>query len=779
MYEIKLSVKSLVEFLFLSGNIDNRFSGKNRAIEGAKIHRILQKQSSENYTPEVFLSLTKIYNNIAYKIDGRADGIINDNETITVDEIKTVSLPFELVTEDFKPVNWAQVKCYAYFYCVKNNIHKINTQLTYYHVDTKEIKQFKKEFTVNELEEFYTDLLKNYEKWAKLQIEWIQIRNNSIKNLSFPFNEYRKGQRHMASEVYKTIISEKNFFCQAPTGIGKTMSSIFPSIKAIGEQKAEKIFYLTAKTITRQAAEYAINKLEKNDLLIKSITITAKDKICFCEEINCNPELCPYANGYYDRINDAIFYILNNERQFTRDIIENYSKKYMLCPYELSIELSLWCDIIICDYNYIFDPNINGVFLNIKISDCVFLIDEAHNLIDRAREMYSASLSKKEFFEVKKLLNDKNKNISNSLNKINKGFLAVKKLFGDENEFISTNKLDEIEKPLYEFASICSNLMEKIKNTENIKEILKIYFEAQFYLKISEIYNEKYITFAENTSKDIKIKLFCIDPSLFLNEILKKSKASILFSATLSPLEYFSEILGGNSDDKKFIFPSPFSQNNMKLLIADNISTKYNDREKTLNLLCEYIYKFISAKKGNYIIYFPSYKYMNLFYQLFTDTYKEVKTIIQNSNMNENDRENFIKEFDENNTFTLLGFCVLGGIYSEGIDLIGNKLIGTAIVGVGIPQICTEQNILKNYFNKKNGKGYRYAYQFPGMNKVLQAAGRVIRDENDKGIILLLDKRFTQADYIRLFPHNWSHYSIVKSADEIFYASQQFWNNKK
>lgn len=776
-HSVKIPVRQLVELVLRGGSIDNRFGGMERALEGARIHRRLQKEGGERYQAEVFLTLTTQYEEIAFTVEGRADGIITEETGVVIDEIKTTATPLELVQEDFNRVHWAQALCYAYMYSLQHWLEGIAVRLTYFHVETEEIKRFQRDYSFLELEDFYFDLLRRYLVWARWQSQWRQTRTATMRALAFPFDRYRRGQRELAVAVYRTIQAKGKLYCQAPTGIGKTMSTLFPAVKAMGEGETEKIFYLTAKTITRQAAEEALRRMRNRGLRCKSVTLTAKDKICFLEERNCNPEACPYADGHFDRVNDALLELLQSDTDsMTREEIEICAKRFTVCPFELALDLTTWCDCVICDYNYLFDPT---VYLKRFFSDhkgeYVFLIDEAHNLVDRSRSMFSAQLKKSAFLQLKKKLGKQEKRLSSLLRLVNEELLALRKRCAEQRDLVQKEALTTLNAQLNGLGVCCEEWLKEHRDSPLQPEVLQLYFDLLSYLKIAELYDERYVTFVETAGSEVTVKQLCLDPSYLLSEAMKRGKASILFSATLTPLNYFSTVLGGDEASKRYLLPSPFSQENLCLLVADRVSTRYPDREQSACVIADLIFTMISEKRGNYLVYFPSYLYMNRVYREFQERYPQVETLEQTSGMEERAREDFLARFDRSNEDTLVGFCVLGGIFSEGIDLKGDRLIGTAVVGVGLPQINREQDILRAYYNEQNQKGYEYAYQFPGMNKVLQAAGRVIRGEQDRGVVLLIDDRFCTYQYQALFPAHWSHYRRIHDAVGLQQALRLFW----
>ena len=773
---IKISIRNLVEFIMRHGSIDNRYTSSIKAIEGIRGHQRVQKSYGDNYTAEVPLKYTLTYEDLEIMVEGRADGILIEDEKTIIDEIKTTTKDLLLIDENTNPLHWAQAKCYGYIYSMQNELDNIDIQITYYNIDTKSTRILRQSYTLKELEEFFFWLIDEYKSWAQLESDWVNKRNESIKKLKFPFENYRPGQRELAVRVYKSITDSKKCFAQAPTGTGKTISTIFPAIKAMGEDKTSKIFYLTAKTITREVAQNTISLMRKKDLNLKAVTITAKEKICKMDEVNCNPEYCPYANGYFDRINNSLKDILAKYNDYSKDNIEKVSEEYMLCPFELSLDLTNLSDVIICDYNYVFDPRVYlKRFFDTKTTDYTFLIDEAHNLVDRAREMYSATLNEEKFVKVKKLISKKDKRIT-------KVIKEIQSYFEDKLEDLTTldeNDLVESEAPL-ELCEILSSFIKFVdeylaRTNEENEELMDLYFDVYSFLSISDFYDKNYTTIYTKTFNGMTIKIYCVNPQKVIEEKMKKAKSNIIFSATLIPMDYFMKMYSYDEEDFIINLKSPFDVKNRLLMIGDNVATTYNKRFETSCDIASYIANCVQAKKGNYMLFFPSYKYMELVFEKMKENYPDINTSIQESNMSEEEKEEFLSMFDEDNKETHVGFCVLGGHFSEGIDLTNDKLIGVIIVGVGMPQIGIERDIIKDHMKDSN-KGFDYAYVYPGMIKVLQAAGRCIRTDDDKGVILLLDKRYSQRIYQSLFPYEWYPNFRVRKSDDVKTLCEKFWS---
>ena len=761
---IKISVRNLVEFILRSGNLDNRRTSaadREAMQKGSRIHRKLQKQMKASYKAEVPLKWEEEYSDFIIEIEGRADGIIDDEEACVIDEIKGVYRDLYFLEEPV-PVHKAQAMCYAYFYASQKKISKIEVQMTYCHLETEEIKRFREEFSFSYLKKWFEDLLSEYYKWANFQYQRRIERRSSMEGLEFPY-PYRKGQKELVSGVYHTMRTEKQLFIQAPTGIGKTMAAIFPAVRAVGEGHGDKIFYLTAKTITRTVAEEAFHILKEKGLSYKTISITAKEKLCLCEETDCNPEKCPYAEGHFDRVNAAVFEILNEKDTYLREDLLEQAEKHRVCPYEMCLDISSWVDAVICDYNYVFDPNVylRRFFSDGVKGDYLFLIDEAHNLVERGRKMYSAVLCKEDFLETAKIVKEHSAKLYKILKKCNRMMLEYKR---ECDECTVMENIAGLSLQLMNLLGEMENFLEKEHEEKVQKAVLEFSFSVRHFLNMYDIADENYVIYSHyDDEQRFLITLYCVNPKRNLQECLNKGRGAVFFSGTFLPLPYYRSLFSERRDDYAICASSPFLRENLKLLVACDVSSKYTRRGVSeYEKMAEYIYELAAGKQGNYMVFFPSYRMLEDIYEIFRNKTEErqfeVSCILQSSNMTEQEREEFLEAFQENSAKTLIGFCVMGGIFSEGIDLTGERLIGAAIVGTGLPQVGCEREILKNYYDEKAQNGFAYAYRYPGMNKVLQAAGRVIRTKEDRGVVLLLDERFLQREYLELFPQEWQSY---------------------
>ncbi|WP_123042376.1 ATP-dependent DNA helicase [Cohnella candidum] len=750
---VRLSVRALVEYAHRSGDIETTgFRTVGSMTEGSRVHREVQQGYGEQDSKEVFLSSEIPYGDLLFVLEGRCDGLRVDAERIVLEEIKSTVLDPRHIAENQYPVHWAQAGCYAYLYAKANGLPKMRLRLVYVHVDSGERMVYERDASYNELEWEVKASIEAYVPYARMTLEQTRLRDESIAGLSFPFPAYRQGQRKLAGAVYKTIEEGVGLFAQAPTGIGKTVSVLFPAIKAVGQGLIRRFFYLTAKTTTRAAAEDTLSLLRDQGLHLQTVTLTAKEKVCFQEEVRCSKESCPFADGYYDRINGAILDMLGNETLMTRPVIEEYARKHRVCPFEFSLDAAYAADALICDYNYVFDPRVSLKRLTGEgKKQAALLVDEAHNLVDRAREMFSAELVKSDFLALQREYKSAYPGVHLAAKAINGHFIALRKDSGDRHRIWK-----ETPAALLELAEDFVREAElALQQSETAPQpLLDAYFAAQAFVRVGGMYDERYATYADVTKQDVRLKLLCLDPSELLRQTGKGYRSRVHFSATLTPAAYFMDMLGAEPDDYGLSVPSPFSPEQWDVSIVP-LSTRYADRERSIGPLVRLLKELPSTRPGKYFFFFPSYDYMNAVYEAFEADGPPFRTLVQQSLMTEEERERFLSAFDEANPETLAGFAVLGGVFSEGIDMAGDRLNGVVVVGVGLPQLGPEREALKRHFDESGKNGFDYAYVYPGINKVLQAGGRLIRTETDQGVLVLVDDRYRQARYQRLLPDEW------------------------
>ena len=901
--EIRISVRSLVEFVLRHGDIDNRHQGSpdNAMQEGGRIHRMIQRRMGAEYQAEVPLKYTIPTEHYILVVEGRADGILCQEGRVTIDEIKGTYRELARLKTPM-PLHLAQAKCYAYIYGLQQELAEVQVRLTYCNIPSEDVRYFYQDYTFQELETWFGELIASYRRWADYSWEWQKTRRASIQGLEFPF-PYREGQRELVANVYRTIYHKKKLFLEAPTGVGKTISTIYPAVQAMGQGMGDKLFYLTAKTITRTVAEDTFSLLRDKGLCMKSVILTAKEKICFMEEANCNPEYCPFAKGHYDRINEAMYDLLTGQESFTREQIEAYAQKYQVCPFELCLDMSLYADAVICDYNYLFDPHVylKRFFGEGTGGSYLFLIDEAHNLLERGREMYSASLFKEQFqdmrrelkqtilsemektqeksqisgqmtldmtiypteasmglentsekvedtseeieaieqqsdreelkkekFEEEKLEEEKleeeelqdeevDESITRSRRKAGRSILlregyadklvyhlerCNRELLKLKRECDDSCLVDEIDGFVQALMRLQTTMDDYLSDQEEeqlpVREpLLDFYFDISHFLEIYELMDENYVKYTQMEEDGrFLIKLFCVDPSKNLQNCMARGRSTILFSATFLPIQYYKKLLGGEPEDYEVYARSVFDPDKRGLFVASDVTSKYTRRsEEEYQNIARYIEEVVKNRHGNYMVFCPSYAFLRTVYEIYKERYagEGRECIIQSEYMSEREREEFLDFFRrsagpcvdlqadiameiEEEDSILIGFCVMGGIFGEGIDLKNDSLIGAIIVGTGVPQVCFERELLKDYFDILGENGFNYAYRYPGMNKVLQAAGRVIRTVEDVGIIALLDERFLQYSYRRLYPREWENFETV-TVDTISKRVEHFWNS--
>ena len=781
----KLGVRELVEFTLRTGDLSATSGSQNTALLGAQIHRRLQKQRGENYQKEYYLDKELTLNGDDYLLHGRADGVTLTEDATSIEEIKTSETVFEQLSDNTLTLYWAQVKIYAYLLMEKeSDLDQVTLTLTYFQTNTETTTQTDQTITREEAAAFFDKVITEYITWLKFRSDLRERRDPTIQALTFPFGQYRPGQRELAVAVYKTILTSKRLFAEAPTGTGKTISTLFPTIKAIGEGVIQRIFYLTAKQSTRRVAEEAVDLMASQGLKLKSITLTAKDKIKFPEEADLQPDENPYMLGYYDRLKPALLDLIQHNDQLTRPVIEKYARKHTLDPFEFQLDASLFCDIIIGDYNYLFDPQVHlQRFFATEDPDNFFLIDEAHNLVSRSRDMYSAEINSQpldRLIETSRDLAQATPKLRRRLQDLRATFSDIAQPLIDDGQTDSTFLM-----PPENFDHDLSRLVEAIHDwlvdqpqTPFTQAILDYYFAAISYQRIGEYYDDTYRMRLELDNGNIMLKELCLDPSAFLADSLALGHGAVLFSATLSPMDYYQNVLGGDQDSLAYQLDSPFEPAHQEILVTTYIQTTYKQRNANLANILLAIKNLIDGKTGNYLIFLPSYSYLLDVSQAFHLAYPHVKTVCQESQMAEANRTAFLASFTANPSETLVGFALLGGIFSEGIDLKADRLIGVGIVSVGLPGLNPETNLLRDYFAERSHRGFAYAYQLPGLNNVFQAAGRLIRGSKDVGIILLMEQRFASPRYTNLYPRHWQHFRRIYRPEQLSPAIENFWHQE-
>jgi DNA excision repair protein ERCC-2 len=773
--EIKITVRTLVDHVLRCGDLQFEFLSAGRAVDGIRGHQIVQRSRPQNYLAEVPISQRIETERFILVVSGRIDGVLAANGQVTIEEIKTTSGDLETLAAKQSPYHWGQLTAYAYLYASTHRLEALDLHLTYYQLDSGALKTCRRRHTFMELELFFNDLVKRYLSWAETLVGWQAQRDESIRSLTFPFANYRHGQRQIAVAAYRAIRDHGQLMIQAPTGIGKTLAVIFPALKSMAEGHVQKLFYLTARTTGQIAAEDTFSRLRQKGLHCRTLTLTAKDKICFNPASTCSPDECEFARGYYDRLNAALQDALD-QQALSRPVVEALARHFKICPFEFSLELSLWVDAVICDYNYAFDPRVYlRRFFADESAPMLLLIDEAHNLVDRSREMFSAEITKAPFLDLRRTVKQELPAVYKILGKINAWLVKARR-----NKGLAPDHGAEKDPPtdllplLRGFVHLSEKWLRANPASAFREALLKLYFSCSGFLKVAEVYDCSYATCYTRIEKDLKVKLFCIDPSGQLATALKRGVASIFFSATMTPVTYFQKMFGCPDHAGRLSLPSPFPLENLGIFLSDQISTYYSQRHATKLSIARSLVAFTSPKRGNYLFFFPSYQYLQMVHELYVEQLPAARIIVQRPEMTEAQRADFLGHFYEEQVQSLVGFAVLGGIFGEGIDLLGERLSGAAIVGVGLPGVCAERELIREYYEKMERCGFAFAYQFPGLNRVLQAAGRVIRSETDRGVVLLIDQRFSHPRYQSLLPRHWRP-TRVASAQQLETLLEKFW----
>ncbi len=812
---VTVQVRELVEFVLRRGGLggEREFVGRDRSLAGIRGHQRVQRSRPEGYRKEVTLSHDIEREELVLRVQGRIDGLMVRPDDVLIEEIKTVQGVWDGVAE---PLHWAQAKCYAWIYAEQEGLREVAVRLAYLELKSGKLTEFVERFSFEELGGFFEGLTAEYLGWVRDQRQWQVARDASIQALGFPFSCYRQGQRDMAVAVYRTIAEGGRLFLEAPTGVGKTMSVLFPAVKAMGEGRLERIFYLTARTVGRTVAERAFAELRAAGLRLRSLTLTAKEKACVFQGQACDPQVCPLASHYYDRRKPAMREVLAC-MEINRPVLEAAGQRHQVCPFELSLDVSSWVDAVVCDYNYVFDPKVYlRRHFSEKQGDYVFLVDEAHNLVDRAREMFSADLESREVSEASRAVRSAVPRCARALGRLNSALRRLGKGVVPEvssrEPVEATEELDlfsprrtpeptvpeahgvsqngrgadhaeahwtrELPTELVQLAEEALNEAEvwlaQNQAAEFREGLLDLYFRLNTFCRTAELYDARFATIIEHRAQ-VKARLFCVDPSFLLGQALKRGKAAVFFSATLTPIDYYRDLLGGSPEDSLLQLPSPFPAENLAVLVAGGIQTHFKARDRTLDDVAQAIGALVVERPGNYLVYLPSYQYLVSVRNRFQALFPGIRILSQEPGMPEAGREQFLAAFSARREGTLAGFAVLGGIFGEGIDLAGDRLIGAVVVGVGLPQLCVERDLIREYFDERTGAGFDYAYTFPGMNRVLQATGRVIRSETDRGVILLIDARFNQPRYRRLFPAWWQAHAIGRPG-QLRQTLGRFWS---
>lgn len=777
MKQIELSVHELVDFVLRKGDIDSRSFNSMTMQEGTRIHNIYQSKQGSNYLKEYPLKGIFSYEDSLIYLSGRSDGIILEEVPI-IEEIKSTNCDLNSFFKENEEWHLGQAICYGYLYAIEKGLDKVKIRLTYISQVNNDILKKNYCYKTDELLTKIHQYFDVYFQFARIIETRKNRRNESLSVLRFPFSNAREGQMELIDFTKQAIESADSRFAEASTGIGKTMATIFSTLSYLKEDKLDKVFYLCPKNTNFDNAAKALEILNKEGYLLSYTEIRARSKMCpYKLEKTCNPDDCPLTVGYYSKLKDVLKDCLVHENLLNSEIIDKYAKKYDVCPFELSLDFSVYTDFVVCDYNYAFHP-ISYLRRFFEVPDKTYrifaLVDEAHNLIDRARDMFTVTFSEEDYKNLKKELKGyRNPEINKILRKINQD-LRLFKQFEFNDQPIILEQLDS--KFILHITKLRSEI--NVLETDNPKLKLKkgkdFLIDLYKFIVINDLLNDGFKIILDNKYDNLTIKLFCIDPSSFINKSLFHFLGTLFFSATLTPIDYFQKVNLNRDGFKTISLPSPFNPNNFFLIINDNISIKYKDRDKTLEEVVKEINIFVSKKVGNYLIFVPSFEYSRKIEKYFIN---DNRFVFQTATMTNKDKDEFLANFKENPQESRIGVCVISGSFAESIDLTGDRLIGVVIVGVGLPQVNFENNLVKDFYIKKEMNGYEFAYMNPGINKVLQALGRVIRTQNDKGSALIIDSRYAQSHYFSILKDRYKNYTKIKDSNGLIKALNSFYKN--
>lgn len=777
MKQIELSVHELVDFVLRKGDIDSRSFNSMTMQEGTRIHNIYQSKQGSNYLKEYPLKGIFSYEDSLVYLSGRSDGIILEDVPI-IEEIKSTNCDLNSFFKENEEWHLGQAICYGYLYAIEKGLDKVKIRLTYISQVNNDILKKNYCYKTDELLTKIHQYFDVYFQFARIIETRKNRRNESLSVLKFPFSNAREGQKELIDFTKQAIESADSRFAEASTGIGKTMATIFSTLSYLKEDKLDKVFYLCPKNTNFDNAAKALEILNKEGYLLSYTEIRARSKMCpYKLEKTCNPDDCPLTVGYYSKLKDVLKDCLVHENLLNSEIIDKYAKKYDVCPFELSLDFSVYTDFVVCDYNYAFHP-ISYLRRFFEVPDKTYrifaLVDEAHNLIDRARDMFTVTFSEEDYKNLKKELKGyRNPEINKILRKINQD-LRLFKQFEFNDQPIILEQLDS--KFIQHITKLRSEI--NVLETDNPKLKLKkgkdFLIDLYKFIVINDLLNDGFKIILDNKHDNLTIKLFCIDPSSFINKSLFHFLGTLFFSATLTPIDYFQKVNLNRDGFKTISLPSPFNPNNFFLIINDNISIKYKDRDKTLEEVVKEINIFVSKKVGNYLIFVPSFEYSRKIEKYFIN---DNRFVFQTATMTNKDKDEFLANFKENPQESRIGVCVISGSFAESIDLTGDRLIGVVIVGVGLPQVNFENNLVKDFYIQKEMNGYEFAYMNPGINKVLQALGRVIRTQNDKGSALIIDSRYAQSHYFSILKDRYKNYTKIKDSNGLIKALNSFYKN--
>ena len=747
----RVAVRALCEFTAKQGDLDLRFTPSPTAVEGMAGHTTVTARRGDGYEREVtlegsFRSLT---------VRGRADGY--DPTKNQLEEIKTYRGDLQRQPANHRHLHWAQAKVYGWLLCETRALRAVNIALVYFDVVSQKETVLVEPFQADELRQFFETQCQHFIAWAEQELAHRAERDQAMRVLAFPHGEFRSGQRQLAEAVYKAACTGTHLMAQAPTGIGKTLATFFPQLKAMPGQRLDKLFFLTAKTPGRQLALDALNSLGSDDSMpLRVLELIARDKACEHPGKACHGESCPLARGFYDRIPAARTEAVA-QRFLDRAALRRIALAYDICPYFLGQELARWADVVVGDYNYYFDMSallysltlLNGWRVGV-------LVDEAHNLLERGRSMYSAELDIRVFKGLRKI----------SPTALRKPVERILRCWGDLHRLqVEPYKVlpelpQKLVNALQQGVSAITDLLSE-QPAELNPSVQAAYFDAMHFCRLAELFGEHSLIdctlLPGKDRNNPRASILCIRnvlPAPFLAPRILEARSCVLFSATLTPQRFYADTLGVPAAHVWIDVDSPFRAEQLEVRVARHVSTRYRDRSNSMKEIVDLLASQYERRPGNYLAFFSSFDYLQQVAALLRLQYPRLPHWEQTRGMQESARAEFLGRFTE--TGEGIGFAVLGGAFSEGIDLPGQRLIGAFVATLGLPQVNPVNEQMKARMDRLFGAGYDYTYLYPGLQKVVQAAGRVIRTHTDSGVVHLMDDRFGRPEVRRLLPGWWN-----------------------
>ena len=741
-YEV--AVRALCEFTAKQGDLDLRFTPSPSALEGIAGHALIASRRGEGYETEI--RLVGEYG--ALRVRGRADGY--DPEQNQLEEFKTYRGDLDRMPTNHRHLHWAQVKIYGWLTCQSRNLPQIRLALVYFDVASQRETVLVQEHSAESLREYFESQCICFLRWAQAELAHRDARDASLNTLTFPHASFHDGQRKLAEGVYRAVKAGSCLMAQAPTGIGKTIGTIFPVLKAMPAERIDKLFFLVAKTSGRRLALDSLERLRARepDTRLRVLELVARDKACEFPQNACFGASCPLARGFYDRLPAAREEAVA-ESNLDQKAVREIALRHQVCPYYLSQELAKWCDVVVGDYNYYFDSSAMlyafTVFNDWRV---VLLADESHNLIERGRKMYSAMLAREELTAAK---SGAPPILRTALDKVGRQWASFVNVQTEDYQTYPSIP----ENLLKAFQQAVSSITDFIAEqpTAASEDLQSFYFNALQFCRLAETFDDSSLFDVTLNERSSELCLRNVIPGRFLAQRFAAARSTTLFSATLSPPGFYRDVLGLPADTTLLDVGSPFTADQLSVRIVRSVSTRYRDRAESVGPIVDLLARQYETHPGNYLAFFSSFDYLDQVADVFRARHPDVPIWRQSRGMAESQRDAFLAKFESAGRG--IGFAVLGGAFAEGIDLPGDRLIGAFVATLGLPQVNRINDEIQQRMETRFGAGYAYTYLYPGLQKVVQAAGRVIRTTADRGVLYLIDDRFVETRVRRLLPGWW------------------------